>query len=93
LSSLVPPYVDLGRGIVGMVALSGIEVGKCWGGVVGDVPVEHVGEHLAGDIVVEFLDLLPNVAKESIARPAIIMMRKTGQPPRNIAIAAPEQME
>jgi hypothetical protein len=42
----------------------------CWGGVVGDVPVKHVGEHFMGDIVVEFLDLLLNVAKESIARPA-----------------------
>ncbi len=70
MSSPVPPYVDSSRGIVGMVALSGIKVGNCWGGVVGDVPVKHVSEHLPGDIVVEFLDLLPNVAKESIARPS-----------------------
>ena len=38
---------------------------------VGDVPVKHVGEHLAGDIMVEFLDLLPNVVKECVAGPAI----------------------
>ncbi len=62
MSSPVPPYIDLSRGIVGMIALSGI--------VVGDVPVKHVGEHFLGDIVIEFLDLLLNVAKESIARPA-----------------------
>ncbi len=68
--SPVPPYVDSSCGIVGMVALSGITVGNCWGGVVGDVPVKHVGEHFLGDIVVEFLDLLLNAAKESIARPA-----------------------
>ncbi len=68
--SPVPPYIDLSHGIVGMVALSGIKVGNCWGGVVGDVPVKHVGEHFLGDIVVEFLNLLLNVAKESIARSA-----------------------
>ncbi len=50
--------------------LSGIEVGNCLGGVVGDVPVKHVSEHLQGDIVVEFFDLFPNVAKESIAGPS-----------------------
>ncbi len=64
------PYIDSSRGIVRMVALSGIKVGNCWGGVVGDVHVKHVGEHFLGDIVVEFLDLLSNVAKERIARPA-----------------------
>ena len=53
-----------------MVALPGIEVRNCWGDVVGDVPVKHVGEHFLGDIVVEFLNLLLNVAKESIARSA-----------------------
>ncbi len=50
-----------------MVALSWIEVGNCLGGVVGDVPVKHVSEHLSGNIVVEFFDLLLNVAKEGIA--------------------------
>ncbi len=62
MSSLVPPYVDSSRGIVWMVALSGIKVGNCWGGLVRDVPVKHVGEHFTGDIVVEFLDLLLDVA-------------------------------
>jgi hypothetical protein len=90
LLSPVPTYVDSGRGIVRMVVLSGIEVGNCLGGVVGDVPVKHVSEHLPGVIVVEFFDLFPNVAKESIAGPSAMM---TGQPPRNIAIAAPERME
>ncbi len=68
--SPVPPYVDSGCGIVGMIVLSGIELGNCWGGVVGDVPLKHVSEHLPGDIVVEFFDLLPNVAKEGIAGPS-----------------------
>jgi hypothetical protein len=53
-----------------MVALHGIEVRNCLGGVVGDVPVKHVGEHFLGDIVVEFLDLFLNVAQECIAGPA-----------------------
>ncbi len=70
MSSPVPPNVDSGRSIVGMIALSGIEVGNCWGGVVWDVPMKHVREHLPGDIVVEFFDLLPNVAKEGIAEPS-----------------------
>ncbi len=68
--SPVPTYVDSGRSIVRMVALSGIEVGNCLGGVVGDVPVKHVSEHLPGDLVVEFFDLPPNVAKEGIAGPS-----------------------
>ncbi len=68
--SPVLPYVDSGRGIVGMIALSGIEVGNCWGGVVGDVPMKHVSEHIPGDIVVKFFNLLPNVAKEGIAGPS-----------------------
>ncbi len=71
MSSHVPTYVDLCRGIVGTVALPGIEVRNCWGGVVGDLSVKHVGEHFLGDIVVEFLDLFPNVAQECIAGPAI----------------------
>jgi hypothetical protein len=72
LSSHVPTYVDSCRGIVGMVALPGIEVRDCWGGVVGDVPVKHVGvgEHFLGDIVVEFLNLFPNVAQECVTGPA-----------------------
>jgi hypothetical protein len=32
--------------------------------------VKHVSEHLSGDIVVEFFDLFPNVAKEGIAGPS-----------------------
>ncbi len=53
-----------------MVALPGIKVRNCWGGVVGDVPVKHVGGHFLGDIVVELLDLFPNVAQQCVARPA-----------------------
>ena len=53
-----------------MVLLSGIKVGNCWGCVFGDVPVEHVGEHFLGNIVVEFFNLLPNVMQEGIAGPA-----------------------
>jgi hypothetical protein len=92
LSSHVPTYVDSCHGIVGIVALPGIEVRNCWGGVVGDEPVKHVGENFLGDIVVEFLDLFPNVAQECVAGPATDN-HKTGQPPRNIAIAAPKLME
>jgi hypothetical protein len=50
-----------------MVVLPGIEVRDCWGCVVGYVPVEHVGDCFAGDIVVEFFDLFPNVAQKGIA--------------------------
>jgi hypothetical protein len=64
LSSHVPTYVDSCLSIVRMVALPGIEVGNCWGCVVGNVPVEHVGEHFLRDVVVEFFDLFPNVAQE-----------------------------
>ena len=53
-----------------MVVLSGIKVGNCWGCIVGDVPVEHVGEHFSGNVVVEFFNLLPNVTQEGIAGPA-----------------------
>jgi len=28
--------------------------------------MEHVGEHFPRDVVVEFLDLLPNVAEECV---------------------------
>ncbi len=54
-----------------MVALSGIEARNYWllGRCSWDVPVKHVGEHFLGDIVVEFLDLFPNVAQECIAGP------------------------
>ena len=45
-------------------------MGNCWGCVFGDVPVEHVGEHFLGNIVVEFFNLLPNVMQEGIAGPA-----------------------
>ncbi len=34
------------------------------------MPVKHVSEHLPGDIVVEFFDLLLNVAKEGITGPS-----------------------
>ena len=47
--------------------LPGIKVRDCWGCVVGYVPVEHVGDHFAGDIVVEFFDLFSNVAQKGIA--------------------------
>ena len=77
-----------------MVALSGIEVENCWGCVVGDMPVEHVGERFSGNVVVEFFNLLPDVMQEGVAGPATNhQMRKTGQPPRNIAMAAPKRME
>jgi hypothetical protein len=49
LSSHVPTYVDLCLGIVGMVALPGIKVGNCWGCVIGNVTVKHVGEHFLRD--------------------------------------------
>jgi hypothetical protein len=70
LLSHVPAYVDLCLSIVRVIALPGIEVGYCWGCVVGDVPVKPVGEHFSGDVVVEFLDLLPNVMQEGVAGPA-----------------------
>jgi hypothetical protein len=77
-----------------MVALPGIEVRDCWGCVVGSVPVEHVGDHFAGDVVIESFNLFSNVAyKASLDQRLIIMMRNMGHPPRNIAIAMPEQME
>ena len=56
-----------------VLALSGwlcIEVGNCWECVVGDVPVEYVGEHFLGNLVVEFFDLLPNVMQVGVAGPA-----------------------
>jgi hypothetical protein len=34
------------------------------------MPVKHVGEHFLGDVVVEFLDLFPNVTQEGVAGPA-----------------------
>jgi hypothetical protein len=55
--------------------------------------MEHVGDHFAGDIVVEFFDLILNVAQTALLdqRP-IITIRNMGHLPRNIAIAAPERM-
>ncbi len=47
-----------------------IEVRNCWGCVVGYVPVEHVGDHFVGDVVVEFLDLFSDVAQKGVAGPA-----------------------
>ncbi len=70
MSSHAPPYVwlclDAGR----MVALAGIEVRDCWRCLVGYVPVEHVGDHFAGYVVVEFFDLFSNVVQKGIAIPA-----------------------
>ena len=70
LPSRVPPYVVSCLCIVRVIALPGIEIGNCWGYVVGDMPVKHVGEHFWGDIMVEFLNLFPNVAQECVAGPA-----------------------
>jgi hypothetical protein len=64
LSSHVPPYVSLCLNVVRMVVMPGIKVRDCWGCVVGYVPVEHVGDHFAGDVVVEFFDLFSNVAQK-----------------------------
>ena len=74
--------------------LSGIKVGNCWGCVVGDVPVEQVDDHFAGDSGVEFFDWFSNVAQKGITGSAANHHDKNiGQPPRNIVIAAPERME
>jgi hypothetical protein len=71
LSSHVPPYVSLCLDIVRMVALPGIKVTRdCWGCVVGYAPVEHAGDHFAGDIVFEFFDMFSNVAQKDVAGPA-----------------------
>ncbi len=53
-----------------MVALPGIKVRDCWGCVVEYVTVEHVISHFAGDVVVEFFDLFPNVAQKGVTGPA-----------------------
>jgi hypothetical protein len=52
-----------------MVALPGIGVRDCWGCVVRYVPLEHVGDHFVGDVVVEFFDLFSNEAQKGIAGP------------------------
>ncbi len=70
MSSHVPPYVSLCLNVVGMVALSGIKVRDCWGCVVGYVPLEHLGDHFAGDVVVEFFVLFSNVAQKCVTEPA-----------------------
>jgi hypothetical protein len=70
LSIHVPPYIFLCLDVVRMVALPGIEVRDCWGCVVGYVPVEHVGDHFARDVMVEFFDLFSYVAQKGIAGPA-----------------------
>ena len=62
LSSHVLPYVSSCLDVVGMVALPGIEVSFFWECVARDVPVEHVGDHFAGDVVVKLFDLFLNVA-------------------------------
>jgi hypothetical protein len=53
-----------------MVALPGIKVRDCWGCIVGCVPVEYVGDHFAGDAVVEFFDSFLNVAQKGFTGPA-----------------------
>ncbi len=70
MSSHVPPYVSLRLNVVRMVALPGIKVRDCRGCVVGYEPVEHVGDHFAGDIVGEFFNLFSNVAQKGVAGPA-----------------------
>ncbi len=65
-----PPHVSLCLDVFRMVALPGIEVKDCLGCVVGYVSVEHVGDHFAGDVLVEFVDLFLNVAQKGIAGPA-----------------------
>jgi hypothetical protein len=94
LSSHVPTYVDSCLGIVGAIALPGIEVGNCWGCVVWDVSVKHVGEHFLGEVMVEFLDLFPNVMQEGVAGPATTHHDEENlATPRYITIAAPEWIE
>ncbi len=68
--SHVPLYVFLCLNVLRIIALPGIEVRDCWGCVVGYVPVEHVGDHFVGDVVVEFFDLFSNVAQKGVAGPA-----------------------
>ncbi len=34
------------------------------------MPVEHVGEHVGGNVMVEFFNLLPDVTQQDIAGPA-----------------------
>ncbi len=78
-----------------MIDLLGIEVGNCWGCVVGDVPVKHVGEHFLGEDVVEFLNLFLKITQEGVPEPVTNHHDEENRttPPRNITIAAPEQME
>ncbi len=66
MSNHVPTYVSLCLGVVGIAALPGIKVRDCWECVVGDVPVEYVGDHFAGDVVVEFPDLFLDVAQKGV---------------------------
>ncbi len=67
LSSHVPPYVSMCLDVVRMLALPEIEVRDCWGCVVGYVPVEHEGDHFAGDVMVEFFDLFSDTAQKGVA--------------------------
>ncbi len=71
MSSHVPPHVSLCLDVVRMVALPGIEVRDCWECVVRHVPVEHAGDHFAGDAVVEFFALFSHVVQKGITGPAI----------------------
>jgi hypothetical protein len=52
-----------------MVALPRIKVRDFWGCVVGYVPVEHVGDHFVGDVVVEFFNLFSNTVQKGVAGP------------------------
>ncbi len=94
LSSHVPTYVDSCLGFVRVIALPGINVGNCWGCVVWDVSVNHVGEYFWKTLWLNSLTCFQMICKKALLdqRP-IIMMRKTGQPPRNFAIAAPKRIE
>ena len=53
-------------GVVWVVLLPGVQVGHP-GFNLGDVAVEHETAHPLGDVVAKLLDLLANVAQESVA--------------------------
>ena len=59
-----PPMLILVAALLGWLHCLGLR----WE-TVGE-PVKHVGEHLLGNVVVEFFNLLLNVMQEGIAGPA-----------------------
>ncbi len=63
----VPHYISLCLDFVRMLALSGVKLRDYWGCVVGYVPLEHVGDHIAGDVMIELTDLFSNVAQKGVA--------------------------